>query len=86
MEAKPLRHSHPRSVKAIVRSPATMTSGVISGYVTLLDPVLAGAGFIEFARVRLNGQDEDAVSRFVGKVARFPEVLECSCRGLRLHA
>lgn len=57
---------------------------MISRYVALLDPVLAGAGFIVFAKVWLNGQDEDAVSHFAGTVARFPEVLEY--RGLRLHA
>jgi Lrp/AsnC family transcriptional regulator, leucine-responsive regulatory protein len=52
-------------------------AGVIGRYVALLDPGKVGAGFIVFARVWLNGQDEDTVSHFVETVAAFPQVMEC---------
>lgn len=52
-------------------------AGVIRGYVALLDPVLAGAGFTVFARVWLHGQDGDTVNHFIGEIQHMPEVMEC---------
>jgi DNA-binding Lrp family transcriptional regulator len=52
-------------------------AGVINRYVALLDPGKVGAGFIVFARIWLNGQDESTVSHFVETVAGFPQVMEC---------
>lgn len=52
-------------------------AGVIERYVALLDPAKVGAGFTVFARVWLNGQDEDTVNHFIETVRSFPEVMEC---------
>lgn len=52
-------------------------SGVIEGYVALLDPSKVGIGLTVFARVWLTGQDATTVDHFTSRVRKLPEVLEC---------
>lgn len=52
-------------------------SGVIRGYVTLLDPRKVGIGESVFCNVTLERHTEGAVERFEQEVMRHPEVLEC---------
>ncbi len=52
-------------------------AGLISGYVMLLDPVLAGMRGVAFVLVTLDQQGRAALDRFEAAAARFPEVLEC---------
>lgn len=53
------------------------TSGVISGYVALVDPVKVGLPVTAFIRVRLDQQDDRHLAIFEEAVAAFPEVMEC---------
>jgi Lrp/AsnC family leucine-responsive transcriptional regulator len=52
-------------------------SGVISGYVALVDPVAVGLTVTAFVRVRLDRQDDKHLATFEQAVAEFPEVMEC---------
>ncbi|NID16106.1 Lrp/AsnC family transcriptional regulator [Luteibacter yeojuensis] len=52
-------------------------AGVISRYVTILDPVQVGVGMTLFARVWLIAQDADTVERFMAAMRLLPQVMEC---------
>jgi DNA-binding Lrp family transcriptional regulator len=52
-------------------------AGVIAGYAALLDPAKIGLGMTVFARVWLNGQDEETVGPFVAAIQELPQVAEC---------
>ena len=52
-------------------------SGMITGYVALVDPNLVGLKVTAFIRVRLDHQDDRHLALFESKVAEFPEVMEC---------
>lgn len=52
-------------------------SGLITGYVALLDPERVGIGVTAFVRVRLDQQDDAHLATFESAVADFPEVMEC---------
>ena len=53
------------------------TTGVISGYVALVDPDKLGLSVTAFIRVRLHQQDDQHLAMFEDAVAQFPEVMEC---------
>ncbi len=50
---------------------------MIAGYAALLDPAKIGLGMTVFARVWLNGQDEETVGPFVAAIRELPQVAEC---------
>ena len=52
-------------------------SGLIGGYVALVDPARMGLGVTAFLRIRLSSQDDTHLALFEEAVARFPEVMEC---------
>ena len=52
-------------------------SGVISGYVALVDPDVVGLSVAAFVRVRLDQQDDRHPAAFEAAVSDFPEVMEC---------
>jgi len=52
-------------------------SGVISRYVTLLDPRSVGLNVSVFIQVRLARQIEAALETFEAAIARFEEIMEC---------
>lgn len=52
-------------------------SGLIKGYVALVDQKLAGLPVSVFVSVRLEKQREEALQRFSRAIADWPEVLEC---------
>ena len=52
-------------------------SGVISGYVALVDPDVVGLSVAAFVRVRLDQQDDRHLAAFEAAVSDFPEVMEC---------
>lgn len=52
-------------------------SGLIEGYVALVDPARMGLGVTAFLRIRLSSQDDTHLALFEEAVARFPEVMEC---------
>ena len=52
-------------------------SGVITGYVALLDPGKVGNGLDVFVRVRLERQTTDAVERFEEAIAHLANVQSC---------
>lgn len=52
-------------------------SGVISGYVALVDPEVVGLSVTAFVRVRLDQQGDRHLAEFETAVADFPEVMEC---------
>jgi Lrp/AsnC family leucine-responsive transcriptional regulator len=51
--------------------------GVISGYVTLLDPGALGLDVTAFVRVRLDQQVDRHLVAFEAAVTALPEVMEC---------
>lgn len=53
------------------------TSGVIRGYVTLLDPDVMGLDVSVFIQVSLEKQVSDALRKFEETVGSYPEVMEC---------
>lgn len=59
------------------RVKALEDSGVVRGYVALLDPHRVGIGESVFCNVTLERQTEGAVERFEQEVRRRPEILEC---------
>jgi Lrp/AsnC family leucine-responsive transcriptional regulator len=52
-------------------------SGVIAGYVALVDPGAIGLSVTAFVRIRLDQQDDSHLAAFETAVAAFPEVMEC---------
>lgn len=52
-------------------------SGVIAGYVALVNPDAIGLSVTAFVRVRLDQQDDKHLTEFEAAIARFPEVMEC---------
>lgn len=52
-------------------------SGLISRYVSLLDPIALGLTVSVFIRVRLEKQVEAALETFERAIAERPEVMEC---------
>lgn len=52
-------------------------SGVIKGYVALLDPSELGLGVTAFVRVRLREQGDRNLAEFEKAVAELPEVMDC---------
>ena len=52
-------------------------SGVISGYVAVVDQTLVGREVNVFASIRLERQREEELERFNAAVAQWPEVMEC---------
>lgn len=52
-------------------------SGVIRGYVALLDPKKMRRQAVVFVEITLQGQTEDVLDAFEREVARIPDVLEC---------
>lgn len=52
-------------------------SGLIAGYVMLLDPVAAGLAGAAFVSVTLDQQGRAALDRFEKDVRRHPEIIEC---------
>lgn len=53
------------------------TSGVIKGYVALIDPEALDLSVIAFVRIRLERQDDQHLAKFETAIARIPEVMEC---------
>ena len=52
-------------------------SGVISGYVAIVNPDAVGLLVTAFVRVRLDQQDDSHLALFEAAIAGFPEVMEC---------
>jgi Lrp/AsnC family transcriptional regulator, leucine-responsive regulatory protein len=52
-------------------------SGLIAGYVMLLDPVAAGLAGAAFVSVTLEQQGRATLDRFEQEVLRHPEIIEC---------
>ncbi len=59
------------------RVKALEDSGVIAGYVALLDPRTIGRGTDTFVEITLKSQAEDALDAFEQAVERTPEIMEC---------
>ena len=51
--------------------------GVITGFATLLDPVLLERGLLIFVEVLLNRTTEDVFAAFAQAARNAPEILEC---------
>jgi DNA-binding Lrp family transcriptional regulator len=60
------------------RVKAMEESGVIRGYVALVDGKAIGAGFVAFVEVRLERQSAATAAGFERAVLTRPEILECS--------
>jgi Lrp/AsnC family leucine-responsive transcriptional regulator len=52
-------------------------SGVISGYVAMVDQAAVGLSINVFASIRLERQREEELERFRASVTQWPEVMEC---------
>lgn len=52
-------------------------SGIISGYVALLDPRAVSRRTTVFVEITLSGQSDEVLAAFEKAVARVPDVLEC---------
>ncbi|WP_293912921.1 Lrp/AsnC family transcriptional regulator [Deinococcus sp.] len=52
-------------------------SGLIAGYVMLLDPDLAGIGATVYVSIKLKNQLNASVTEFEQEILDIPEVLEC---------
>ena len=52
-------------------------SGLIAGYVMLLDPAAAGVAGVAYVSVTLDQQGRAALDRFESEVRRHPEIVEC---------
>ena len=52
-------------------------SGLIQGYVMLLDPVAAGLAGAAYVSVTLEQQGRATLDRFENQVRRHPEIIEC---------
>ena len=53
------------------------TAGIISRYVTVLNPLALGLGVSVFIQIRLEKQVEHALDDFEAAMHRHPEVMEC---------
>ena len=53
------------------------SSGVIAGYVALVNPDAVGLSVTAFVRVRLDQQDDRHLALFEEAIGSFPEVMEC---------
>lgn len=51
-------------------------SGVIEGYVAVVNPAKAGFGVTAFVRIWLTGEDERQSEHFVEEIGKFPQVTE----------
>jgi DNA-binding Lrp family transcriptional regulator len=60
----------------LARVRALEASGLISRYVALLDPALAGLGVSLFIQISLDRQVDAALTRFEDAVEKMPEVME----------
>ena len=61
----------------LARVKAIEKSGLISRYVTLLDPLKAGLSVSVFIHIRLERQIERALETFESAIKKYPEVMEC---------
>ncbi|VUD71330.1 Lrp/AsnC family transcriptional regulator [Methylobacterium symbioticum] len=52
-------------------------TGIIKGYVAVLDQVAVGLPVSVFASIKLERQREEELDRFAQAVARWPEVVDC---------
>ena len=52
-------------------------SGLIGGYVALLDPVAAGVAGVAYVSVTLDQQGRASLDHFEAEVRRHPEIIEC---------
>lgn len=52
-------------------------SGVIAGYVALVNPDAIGLSVTAFVRIRLDQQDDSHLAAFEAAIAAIPEVMEC---------
>jgi Lrp/AsnC family leucine-responsive transcriptional regulator len=68
-------HLSPSPCLARVR--ALEESGLISRYVTLLDPLELGLSVSVFIQIRLERQVEHALEQFQEAISKYPEVMEC---------
>lgn len=68
-------HLSPSPCLARVR--ALEKAGVISRYVTLLDPIRLGQAVSVFIQVRLEQQVERSLKTFEAAISAWPEVMEC---------
>jgi Lrp/AsnC family leucine-responsive transcriptional regulator len=68
-------HLSPSPCLARVR--ALEDSGLISRYVTLLDPLELGLSVSVFIQIRLERQVERALEQFQDAISQYPEVMEC---------
>jgi len=68
-------HLSPSPCLARVR--ALEEAGIISRYVTLLDPLILGLSVSVFIQIRLEKQVEQALELFQAAISKYPEVMEC---------
>ena len=68
-------HLSPSPCLARVR--ALEESGLISSYVTLLNPLELGLSVSVFIQIRLERQVEHALEQFQEAISKYPEVMEC---------
>lgn len=61
----------------LARVKALEEAGVISQYVTLLDPLRIGLNVSVFIEIRLEQQIEKSLERFQNAIRNYPEVMEC---------
>lgn len=61
----------------LARVRALETAGVISRYVTLLDPTSVGLGISVFIHITLERQTENELSAFEAAMRDNPDVMEC---------
>jgi Lrp/AsnC family transcriptional regulator, leucine-responsive regulatory protein len=61
----------------LARVRALEASGVITRYVTLLDPVALGLNVSVFIQVSLEKQIDASLTKFETAMAQLPEVMEC---------
>ena len=61
----------------LARVRALEQAGVISQYVTLLDPLKIGLGLSVFIQIVLERQVDRNLDDFQSKIASYPEVMEC---------
>ncbi len=61
----------------LARVRALEQSGLIRGYVTLLDPEAVDLGVTVFVHVSLEKQIDKALHSFEETIRRFPQVMEC---------
>lgn len=70
-------HAHLSPAPCLRRVRELETSGVIRGYVTLLDPEAVGLDVSMFIQVSLQQQVDTALRTFEETIQGYPEVMEC---------